>query len=167
MDPEITVFVNDACVCNAGFRDIYIEIWRKPGSVTQLRTTTKHQLAFAKSRPGGKIASLSIVLHGSVGGIDNEMRKAIFEGQQQVRPFLRAGALVMPTSGFTASIVRGVVAGLALISRATHPTRVCQSMNDATDWIAPHGGPGLSGAQIRHAVEELERAARPLGAKTG
>ena len=164
MDAGLTVFVNDAYVCNASFRDIYIEIWRKPGSVAQIRTTTKHQLAFAKSRSGSKIASLSIVNHGSVGGIDNDMRKAIFEGQQQVRPYLSAGALVMPTSGFTASIVRGVVAGLALISRATHPTRVCQSIVEGTDWIAPHGGRGLTGAQVRHAVEELERAA-PLPAR--
>ena len=69
-----------------------------------------------------------------------------------IDPKLRAAAVVLASTGFTASLVRGLITGIMLLNRSKVPTKVVGSPEEAVAWLAPqlphHEGRPVTAAEL-------------------
>src|SRR4051794_38950990 len=66
---------------------------------------------------------------------DANMRAAIDVQRKEMRDALRAEVVVLP-GGFVAATVRSLMAGITLIQRPQHPTKVVASVEEASQFLA-------------------------------
>jgi hypothetical protein len=150
--PRATIVRDDAVLRAATWEGVFFEIWKGPATPAHFRDLASYQLAFAKTQRDGKIAHVTIVRLANVTGFEGEVRKAVEERSRLIEPKLRASAVVLLTPGFVASLVRGLITGVMLLTRFRVPTKVVGSQEEALQWIAPHlpprDGRGVTVAEL-------------------
>lgn len=112
-------------------------VWRKATTMEAARTLrqlVREAIDQAGTNPG---VYLGVVEEGASPpswGVRKELAETFKDG----RDFFCASALVFEGSGFQASVVRAVVAGLALFARQPFPHQVFSEVSVATAWLEQH-----------------------------
>lgn len=89
--------------------------------------------AIAASRAAGVV----IVVEPDATPPDSSVRRALAEAFERSSSEIRGVAVIVEGGGFHASMVRGVVTGLALLARYPYPYRVFASANLGVSWLHP------------------------------
>jgi hypothetical protein len=143
----------------AMWEGICFEIWRGAASAQQIRDLGALQLAYARAQHDRKFAHVTVVLLSHLTGLDGELRGAVEQRSKALAPMLRASAIVVPASGFVASLVRGLITGMTVIQRARVPVKVGASHDELMAWLAPQLAPS-DGVPVTAA--ELQRMSAAL-----
>lgn len=93
-------------------------------------------------------------------GISDTERKAWTGLATQMKTLARAGALVVPQTGFTGAALRAVISGVLLLARGPGPTQTVASLDDGARYLVGMGAVdvGVSAAEIVGAARALEDA---------
>jgi hypothetical protein len=148
----------DAVVRAATWGGVFFEVWRSNAQPEHFRVLGKLQLAYATAQPDGKMALVSIVRMTNIAGFDRAARQELEVRSRVLNPRLRASAVVLPASGFAASLVRGVLTGVMMVSRSKVPNKVGATTGEVFDWLAPH----LPRADRPILAGDLSRVCEPL-----
>lgn len=133
--PLAEVHFRDDTLTIATWRDLYIEAWWKHGTVGHLRRVREQHDAFLRRSPGQKSAQLAVVRSN---GITLESRDEMIRRYEEMLSRVSASAVVMPTSGFTSSVVRSMIAALTLLRKPPYPWKMCENVDQAGTFLAPH-----------------------------
>jgi hypothetical protein len=91
--------------------------------------------------------------------MDADARSELDARIKAVERHLRATVIVMPASGFGASIVRGIIAGVAQLTSRKVPMTVVSSPEEGFRWLAPllpaTGGDRISPIDLRRAYDAI------------
>src|SRR5687768_4005436 len=151
MPDAVTIHCVDASFCAASFRDMFLTIWVRAGNASQIRAMNAAQLTFARGI-GGQFVFVTVVRIGAVVSVGGPEREAVVEGLKQLKPYMKATAMLIPSSGFAAAIVRTMLAGFNLLRRADAPNKIFESESDAFHWVAqllaPRGGQPIPQAEV-------------------
>jgi len=154
-----TIVHEDAVVRAATWGGVFFEVWRGAALPQHFRDVGKLMLAYATAQDDGRMALVSVVRMANVTGFDRAARQELEARSRVIDPRLRASAVVLPASGFAASVVRGVITGLAMISPSKVPTKIAATPAEAFDWLAPRlpprGGRPVPAADIHRVCEPL------------
>lgn len=133
--PPVDVRYQDDALTIATWRDLFIEAWWKHGNLEQLRRVRAEHVAFLDRNPGRKAAQIAIVR--SI-GITLESRDEMTRRYEEMLPRTSAGAVVIPASGFTTSIVRSMITALTLLKKPPYPWKTCETVEQGAGFLAPH-----------------------------
>jgi hypothetical protein len=95
------------------------------------------------------------------------MRRAVEDRARALDSKVRASAIVLATPGFVASILRGLITGVSLMSRTRVPMKIVASHEEALMWLAGElprrNGRAITGGELWMVLAPLlaERPARP------
>lgn len=139
MDP--TIVLRDDRLCAATWGSVFFEIWYSLATPAHFRALSRHQVGFARSLPGQKLALFTVVLMTSFAALDRELRGEIDERSRAIAPHTLATVVVLPSQGFGASVVRSVLAASSLLRRSVFPSKVCPTVDDGCRWVVQHVPP--------------------------
>jgi hypothetical protein len=162
-----TTFYRDNILCVAAWRDIFFEIWFAAGTGRHFRTLRHHLMSFAHSQPDQKVAVFSVVQLPSLTNVDSEIREEAMTRAKEIKPHNKASVLVIESKGFVASLIRGIVTGMAHLDRAGGPSKIFDTVGSAAAWIAPqmepHDGRRLAGAAVLEIYESVKNNSTNVG----
>jgi hypothetical protein len=168
---EPTIVFRDDRVCAACWGSVFFEIWFAPGTAAHFRLLRGHQVKYARSYPGQKVALFTVVMFTSLPPLDRETRRELDERTHAMTPHVLAGVVVLPAQGFVASVVRSVLAGAALLRRPAHSSKVCTSIEDGCAWVVQHLPPmndrPVHARDLQRACEQAMARGAPVGALAG
>lgn len=97
----------------------------------------------------GTFFTLTITERKSGSGVSPERRAATADLLRKHARHVSCAAVVCEGTGFRATAVRSIVTALHMASRATHPTKVFDSVGAAATWLhGKQGAPQLSAAEL-------------------
>ena len=129
-------------------RDVVVAMWRRPMDLASAKIAHAALREIAKRRSGE--AMIIIVIRVGVPPPNDEVRRELVA---MVRPGVgeyRGAAILALGNAFVVSLVRSVVAGMAMVVRPAFPMKVFGALADAGAWIG-----GLGGAAGARDVESL------------
>ena len=160
----MTLVAQDAGFAIATAGNVFISVWRDPGTLPQLARVRECQQQLVDRSPGG-IAVLTVLLDGSfhVGAEEREEAERI---ARRFAPTTRAHAYVIEGSGFRTAATRAIIAGIQLITRSGHPVKIFSAVADGVSWLVPQAGQAIDAARVTGLVAEarasLDPARRPI-----
>ncbi len=140
-----------------------VVIWRHLTTAEGVASVGK---ALARAADAGRRISVVISIEPSATPPAAAERKALSSVFTRYAQVVVAVAVVPQGTGFRASMVRGVVTGLALVSRFPYPYKVFGDLDEATKWLVRQAvvGPAKA-ALLSNAVSQLRRQLDgPVGA---
>jgi hypothetical protein len=147
-----TLLSNEAIELRA-FGDLFFISWRQKGTPEMFRTMVKHEEALLARFGGKPLTHLTLISAEAVMKPSGELQAAIDERAKKAVGWVKAEALVIAADGFRASLMRSILAGVALVQRPAHPYKVTGDVGEACAWIAPHvtapAGQTASGEDLR------------------
>jgi hypothetical protein len=152
--PDHVVLHRDPVLCVAEWRNVFFEIWLGAGSdVSHQRTLWQlHREAIARARPT-KVALLVRVRLEGAASVPDEMRREAAARHREIDPDTLAMAIVLDDKGFGASVVRSLISSIMFVSGGRAPSKVCRSMDEAFEYLAPRiGGDASANARQLRAV---------------
>jgi HEAT repeat protein len=133
----LLVIENDVGDCTrASWCNVGIAVWRVYTLAPDIDAVSSLLTRLAAKHPGG-VGLVQVVEVGAVVP-DADARAALARMLRDGSQFIRCAAVVYLGSGFGAAAVRGVVTGLAMLSRHEFPHEVKDSVRDAATMIARH-----------------------------
>jgi hypothetical protein len=128
----------------SGFRvgaagSLVIAIFKDTATVERLHLLDRVQTEFARQHP--KLYTLNVVVGASIKSPEAEVREVSAALQAKFNDTTAASATVLAVKGLGAVIARGFLAGLALASGGSTPTKVFKTVPEATTWL--QGLPGV------------------------
>jgi hypothetical protein len=136
------------------WRNLLIAVWRKETRAGAVDGVSAVLGELAQNHRD--VALLQVIEEGALAP-DPDARRAISNMLKQHGSVIRCSAVVYEGDGFRAATLRGVVTGIALLSRPLYPHVVFASAISAINWTARHfsqEGPAWA-EQVRNAVDEL------------
>jgi hypothetical protein len=162
MPSDVVIHVKDATVFAATWRDVFIELWLDAGKVSHMQRVRNELMDFAKRR-GGKVAVVTGLVHAKFSGMSEAERAEVNLRVREMKDRTSATCLIIAESGFTASLVRSVIAGLSLVFGSPYPNKVFNTRERACEWLAPYlakdGGRVTTAAQLLEVVAWTEAEA--------
>jgi hypothetical protein len=154
------VLAHDTSGFSGGWRDAYFDEWRDKGSLEQMQARWAAQRAFVASLPATtKIVTISIVHDAAIKPLEGEQRKGVQDNVDELAPRVKAATVVVLAGGFKSAFVRGIIATLTLVSRATYQSKTADALEPAFEWVAPRMDGGVTPAALMAAYRDIERAA--------
>jgi hypothetical protein len=140
---EKLLFADDAVRVGAS-NGVVFEVWIGGGKPQHFRDLCKLEIDYALTQQDKRMALLSVVRMESFTSLDGAVRKELEARTRATERYSRASVVILPANGFAASIVRGVLTGLQLVTRSKVPTAVFGSVEEGCTWLAPKlpGAPG-------------------------
>jgi hypothetical protein len=86
---------------------------------------------------------------------DGEVRDILAQELTKCDDRIRAVAQTIEGQGFRAATLRAVLTGMSLVLRTKRPEKVCSSVEEAAQFLAPHSQGRISAYDIERAVVEL------------
>jgi hypothetical protein len=137
-----TEVVHVAC-----YGDLFFVLWKQKATGDDYRRVHA-QKRVVRARLGNKpMASMTVVRGSSVAKPTAELQSAINEHAAESRGWLKADALVIDAQGFSAALMRSIIAGVMIVKGLDHPHKVFSNVAAACEWTAPHVR-GPSGAAV-------------------
>jgi hypothetical protein len=154
---EPTIFRDDEVVRAGSWNGVLFEVWRGTATAEIIREFCQLEIDYAKKQPSRKFALFSVVRVPSYSDFGAPARKELETRMQKIDPFMAASVVLLPTQSFGASIVRGIITGLALLARSKVPSTVTASPDEGCAWLAPHlasakPGEPIAAADVRRAL---------------
>jgi hypothetical protein len=117
-------------------------------------------------RTGKKVGLVHLVhIKGAIGPPEEQARRRYIELIYDQNTMVACSSVVIEREGFGAAVIRSIIAGLALITRAKFPTRVFATIADATAWVADQlaaaGDPVGEPAELTGVVQAADGLAAP------
>ncbi|MFO0560871.1 MAG: hypothetical protein U0269_22830 [Polyangiales bacterium] len=154
---EATV-VNEAVIAGK-WRELSVVVWRASTITLVLRRLLDAQAAHARSLRGEKLAVITVLDAKSITVPDAAMRALIDESRRFMESNAKAECVVLP-GGLVAATIRGIIAGITLAARPSHPTKVVATLEDACAFTAPLLVPSADGpvtaAHLRSMIESMQ-----------
>lgn len=128
--------------------DVVVAMWRRPMDLASAKIAHAALREIAKRRSGE--AMILIVIRGGVPPPNDDVRRELVA---MVRPGVgeyRGAAILALGNAFVVSLVRSVVAGMAMVVRPAFPMKVFGAVGEAGAWIG-----GLGGATVARDIESL------------
>lgn len=145
-----------------------VAMWRKPMDLASAKIAHAALRDIARRHPGE--AMILIVIRGGVPPPSDDVRRELVA---MVRPGVgeyRGAAILALGNAFVVSLVRSVVAGMAMIVRPAFPMKVFGAVAEAAEWLGRLGSAALA-RDVASVIDEAstrldakvtaERAARP------
>jgi len=126
----------DSSLAAASWRGLFLEVWTARGSTRHFRLVHECHVKCIRANAGRKIAHLTVIHDFTIAALDVEARQVLADRNASAYPHTSRSALVMPATGFSASIVRSVITGLMLLARPPYAHVVTSSLDQATRWLA-------------------------------
>jgi hypothetical protein len=162
------ILYRDQQLCIATWRDVFLDVWLETGRAAQVRKMRTEHVAFLK-RSDRMVASCT-VMHKMQGmtSVDEEVRKEAAIRLQEVRDRTSASLMVVLSTGFTATVIRSLIAGVTMLSRPKYPHKVASSVEEGFTWLsttlAKGGASAPSRTELERAYQAVVAADRPVGA---
>jgi hypothetical protein len=154
-----TILHDDDKVRVGAWGDVIFEAWRAGATAQLFRDLLRIEIAYASSQPDRKASVFSIIPVEGITLMDADARRELDARIKAVEPHLRATVILMPASGFGASIVRGIIAGVAQLTSRKVPMKVVASPEEGIRWLAPllpaPGGDRISPLDLRRAYDAI------------
>jgi hypothetical protein len=131
---------------------LLITVFRETATLEGLTLLEDVQGRFVKEHP--KMFALNVVFGAAVKAPSAEVRERAAALQARFDGSTAASATVLAVKGLAATIARGFLAALALMSSASKSTQVFKSAPDALDWL--RGLPGFPPELSALSAAELE-----------
>jgi hypothetical protein len=151
------IFFEDEVVRAGATKGVVFEVWRGSAGPQHFRDLGRRHIEYALTQPDKKAALFSVVQMSSFPRFDGEARKELEARTQKTRPYVRASIVILPSNGFAASVVRGILTGLMRLSSNNVPTEVFGSASDGCTWLAPKlppvGGRPVAAADLLEVVK--------------
>lgn len=90
----------------------------------------------------------------------NTVRKELADFLATGAGYTRMSAVIQEGGGFTATLVRTVVSGLALLANLPYPHRVFPSLQEGAEWLATNTTRDINAQRLVKIVSEARRADR-------
>lgn len=117
------------------WRNIAIQCWDTAATIDDIEAATKTLVDLAKHQKEG-VVSLSIVKASGIAHLGDAERKRASELMQKSTASMRVGVQIVETTGFIGAMLRSVIGGMNLLSKA--PTKVFSTQREALDYLAEH-----------------------------
>jgi hypothetical protein len=137
LEPPPTVYHHTAVAQFAGWRDVFVQRWSGEGGIADVRVLERAQREFTGTLRGGKCVMVSLVEATTIRPPDDQTRALIRATIDQIAPHAGAPATVLTSTGFAASVLRGLLSGLMLAQRQPHPAKVFATIDEAATFLAP------------------------------
>jgi hypothetical protein len=138
MADEARLLIKDGAGFCGVWREVYLELWAQPASVEQIKRRFEAQRAFINGLNGKKIITVAVVDDAAIKQLEPEQRKLIDDGVKATTEIVKAGAIVIRATGFKAAFMRGILAALFLVTRATYATKVESDVEGGLRFILSH-----------------------------
>jgi hypothetical protein len=131
------ILVDSPVVRVATWREVFAATWHTAGAAADVRGANAVQRAFSQ-RLGRdeRMITLSIVGPGASVLLDGDVRREVEAGTREFTPRLKAAAVVIAATGFSAAAIRSIVSAIVLLNRPAYPTRVFDGEDAACKWAA-------------------------------
>jgi hypothetical protein len=154
-----TILHDDDKVRVAAWGDVLFEAWRGGATAQLFRDLRRIEIEYASSRPDRKASVFSIIPVAGISLLPADARSELDARIKAVEPYLRATVILMPARGFGASIVRGIIAGVAQLTSRKVPMNVVASPEEGIRWLVPllpaPGGDRVSPVDLRRAYDAI------------
>jgi hypothetical protein len=151
------LFFEDEIVRAGSSNGVVFEVWRGSARGQHFRDLGKKHIDYALTQPDKKAALFSVVQMSSFPNFDGEARKELEARTQKTKPYVRASVVILPSNGFAASVVRGILMGLMRLTRDNVPTEVFSSSDEGCTWLAPRlpavGGRAVVASELLDALK--------------
>lgn len=156
--PEV-VFA-DAHVQLMRWDDVFVTRWLAESGEVHVRRMIDEHRRFVDGRPDGTTMALTHVDMEQVKPPDEPTRKLIAAYDEGIHARLRASATIIGARGFGGVVVRGIMSGLALVSRRKTPQDVFVAPREALSFLLRHAArsPHATTPPLDAIVSAYERA---------
>lgn len=131
---------------------IAISVWDGPATTTHARAAAA---LLASVHRAEKSMLVLAVLGPNNPPPDGEVRDIIAQQVTKCEDRIRAVSQVIEGQGFRAATIRAVLTGMSLVLRTKRPEKVCNTVEEAASFLAPHTQGRVSAFDITRAVAEL------------
>ena len=141
-----------------------VVVWRRITRPEAVRFAEAAGAQVLERAPAGKGATLFLVEDGATPP-DGDCRRMTSEANERLAARgMVSVAGVVPRSGFTGALYRGVITGIALLSRTPYPMKVFASVPESVHWLsgqlAANGGAHLEVPEVSTALDDAFDAYR-------
>ncbi|HKU44040.1 MAG TPA: hypothetical protein VJR89_38025 [Polyangiales bacterium] len=126
-------YEGDGCVI-AVWQDISMGIWGKSATLPLILELEKVRELISSQYP--KTSSVHVLVN-DAGPPQPDARKKLEEITAKSEGRLIGVATVVPGAGFRVSAMRGFLTGLHWLQRRPYSARVCSSVREGAEWLAP------------------------------
>ncbi len=156
-DEAPTIYFCNEVICLASYRDVFFELWSKQGTAEHAQALYDAHTSFVRAHAGKKTSCMSIVRIDELRNIDRRIIEISEKRSQTVAHDIAGWVTVVPPDGFSAVMVRSILAGLSLFRRPPHASKICSDLDEACTFILPHlarTAPGPTSArELRRALD--------------
>jgi hypothetical protein len=138
--------------------DVLLQCYAVPAEIGLMKKRQALEIEFMERTKPKKYIVGTIVLEPAIAKLSPEHRTITTEHSKVTAPFTRAGFLVLVAPGFKASIIRGMIGSILLVTGAGFPFKVTGEAGEAFDFVAPHLELPMTRADVQRAYDELARA---------
>lgn len=120
------------------WRNVLISVWSGAPTLERLRALSATERELLSRHPGG-IGVFSVVDLEStkIPSMSDEVREETVRISREFGPRTLASAHVLEGTGFWVAAARSAHAGVQLLSRQKHPSKVFDSVDPASRWMIP------------------------------
>lgn len=114
---------------------LFIVVYAGPTTAGTIAVVDREEGRFIEQQ--GKISLLSVVVQsgGTIDRISEEVRAAALQMVSKYQHHVTADAVVVPTRGILAAIIRTFLVGFSLVSRRPYPSKVFSQLDEAIAWL--------------------------------
>jgi hypothetical protein len=116
--------------------NLYLEYWNREALPADYQRQFDLQRAFVDSLPERRFIALTYVGLVRFKALSKESNAILAKSRAELTPHSIATAIVMPQKGFASAMLRGIVAGMSLLSPNASPSEVFSNIADASVWLA-------------------------------
>jgi hypothetical protein len=145
------------------FQNMAIAVWEDETLPTNVRLLREMVRRLGGEHPGG--IGLVQVVGAHHPHIGPDARNELGVLLKASAPYIRCSTVVFEGTGFRAAAVRGLVAGLVMLSRVPFPHQVFATLEAAVDWQVAHMrtiNPALGRPALTEAIEDMRARARSI-----
>jgi hypothetical protein len=154
--PEI-VFADGVCQLMR-WDDCFVSRWTGQTGADQVRRMTDEHVRYLDAHGDRTTLTLSHVDMAEVKPIDSDVHAEIRRYDAAVVTRIRAGVTVVGVGGFSGVVVRGVIAGLNLVTRRSAFSAVVSTPREGIDFLARHSISAKTPTSLDVLVATYERA---------
>jgi hypothetical protein len=137
-DPRFEVLARLETLKCVGYGDLFVTWWLGKGTADDVRAAYAAERKYRKANGDRRMVNLVIVEGAAVAKPSPEVNGVLRAHDEEAFDWFKAEALAILAQGFTAAMLRSLVAGSFLIRREEHPRKVVSSIDEACQFLAPH-----------------------------
>lgn len=140
MRDEVRLIHRDDVLLLAAYGDVFFQCWTGEGRAADVKRMFDVHSRFVDEHGKKTTVAISHVLTPSIRPPDEPSRKIMNEHVQLLQG-VRAVATVIEADGFAAAMIRGIVAGLVLLTKREVAHGVFSKPRDGLAFVLPHRDP--------------------------